>query len=237
LITTVTVGGPRKPDAKSLPDAHPLPHQDEASPCSKSDIDEEEEPSDDGTRDQGSNYGETRNRNQQEMIDRRAADFGSGSNSNGYDNESQNKISDAALEFQNRYSDTASGLQAQCLATDLRYRDPCLDATARSNFVASDSIFLTSLNTDLVSAFNLPLLFNSNFKMLITVPVTGVDNPDGEKTGLAKCLLRDNELFSNNIRKPIIISGFYHKYVRMKFLSHAACLLLMKDVCFWLISQ
>jgi hypothetical protein len=39
---------------------------------------------------------------------------------------------------------------------------------------------------------------------------------NGEKAGLEECLLRGNELFGDGIRQPIIIIGFYHKYVRMK---------------------
>jgi hypothetical protein len=346
---------------KSLPDAHPLPHQDEASPCLGSDTDEEE-PSDDGTRDQSSNYGKIHNRYQQ-MIDRRATDFGFGSNSNGHNSESQNKISDAALEFQNWYSDTASKYQDQCLVAasenkvsidggEASYEEPLIcntdpilvsnddieseastsvilaavkDATKdvlsesgqesehqipitvsteqravpamgsiaglpsrqgndgyNAPLIARYNSFLTVVHTlagrMINSAINWPeldskfmsdfrqalfkrgarpgacrpnvdhnghleiysllfsdpeldfylsrsSLFTSCFKKPVTDLFTGADNPDGEKTELEECLLQGIEPLRDSIRKPIIIIGFYHKYVRMKYLSHAACLL------------
>jgi hypothetical protein len=124
--------------------------------------------------------------------------------------------SDAAPDYQShwKYSDSTSKPLGQCLDADSRYQGQRLDDTSRSNFAASNSTSLsTAFNADLVSKILTMDLFND------------ADNPHGEKTRLEECLLPCNEPFSANIRKLTIIIGFYHKYVRMKYLSQTFPLL------------
>jgi hypothetical protein len=120
--------------------------------------------------------------------------------------------SDAAPDHRSywKYSDSTSKPLGQCLDADSRYQGQRLDDTSGSNFAASIS---TAFNADLVSKILTMDLFND------------ADNPHGEKTSLEECLLPCNEPFSANIRKLTIIIGFYHKCVRMKYLSQTFSLL------------
>lgn len=215
----IIVAASRKPNAQGLPDANPLPRHDkdelhEDNNSSQGGDNVQKEPSDGDLRNPATELDSNSNdQNRYLEVEPPVREDRS---------QKANPIySDAAPDHQShwQYSDTASKSLGQCLDADSKYQGQRLDGTSGSNFAASNSSsHSTAFNADLVSDFNLFIRLKFYFKIPTIDLFTGADNPDGKKTRLEEYLLPCNVPCSDNIRKPTIIIGFYHKYVRMKYL-------------------